>query len=116
MMTTGQVLALAALSFAGYAGVAQATVADIGWKDIASGGAATMVILVVVIFLRTQGEMRKEHSETVGRISADFSESVRSITQQFAEGTQKIIEGSRQHNQANLAMLQQIINDLHDKR
>lgn len=75
-----------------------------------------MVIFVVILFLKSIGEMRKEHGETVGKISADFSEVVKASTKEYAESTQKIIEGSRQHNQANLAMLQQIIQDLHEKR
>lgn len=115
-MTTGQLTACAILSFAGFAGVAQATHMEIGWKDLAQGGAATMVIVVVVIFLRTISEMRKEHSEVVGRISTNFAEAVQSSTKEFADSTHRIIEAGRAHNQANIQMLQQIIQDLTEKK
>ena len=90
--------------------------ADLGWKDLIGGGAAGMVIFVVVIFLRSIAEMRREHGDTVAKISADFSDSVQASTKEFADSTQKIIEGARAHNQANLAMLQQMMRDLHEKR
>lgn len=90
--------------------------ADLSWKDLVGGGAAGMVIFVVILFLKSIGEMRKEHGETVSKVSSDFSEAVRASTKEFAESTQKIIEGSRQHNQANLTMLQQIIQDLHESK
>lgn len=98
------------------AGLQAVSHADLSWKDVLGGGAAGMVIFVVILFLKSISEMRKEHGETVGKISADFSEVVRASTKEYAESTQKIIEGSRQHNQANLAMLQQIIQDLHESK
>lgn len=96
-------------------GIQTVTHSDLGWKDLIGGGAAGMVIFVVVIFLRSIAEMRREHGDTVAKISADFGESVRAATKEFAESTQKIIEGARAHNQANLAMLQQMMRDLHEK-
>lgn len=106
-------LTVGALSMVGIQAV---THAELSWKDLLGGGAAGMVIFVVVIFLRSISEMRKEHSDTVAKVSSDFSESVRAATQEFAQSTQKIIEGARQHNQANLAMLQQIISDLRESK
>jgi len=97
-------------------GVQTATHGDVGWKELLGSGTAGMMIFVVVLFLRSISEMRKEHGETVAKISADFGESVRSATKEFADSTQKIIEGSRAHNQANLGMLQQMMRDLHEKR
>jgi hypothetical protein len=116
-MTASQLAcAYLAMTCVGAAGFAQVAAGDVGWKDIASGGAASLVIIVVVIFLRTQSEMRREHGETVGQISKDFSEAVKANTREFAESTNKIIEGSRAHNQANLAMLQQILTDLYERK
>lgn len=106
-------VAVGAMSMLGMQAVSHA---EIGWKDLLGGGAAGMVIFVVILFLKSISEMRKEHGETVGKISSDFSEVVRASTKEYADSTQKIIEGSRAHNQANLAMLQQIIQDLHEKR
>lgn len=116
MNTGGLITACAAVGITSMVGVQAVSHADLSWKDVLGGGAAGMVIFVVIIFLKSIGEMRKEHGDTVGKISADFGESVKSATKEFADSTQKIIEGSRQHNQANLAMLQQIIQDLHEKR
>lgn len=98
------------------AGLQAVSHSDLSWKDVLGGGAAGMVIFVVILFLKSISEMRKEHGETVGKISSDFSDVVRASTKEYAESTQKIIEGSRQHNQANLAMLQQIIQDLHESK
>jgi hypothetical protein len=82
------------LSFASLAGIGQAVGADLDWKDLASGGSATMVIIVVVLMLRAQSEMRQEHADVVRKISTDFSETVK----------------------ANMAMLQQIIQDLRESK
>lgn len=116
MNTGGTVTACVAVGAMSMLGMQAASQADIGWKDLLGGGAAGMVIFVVIIFLKSIAEMRKEHGDTVGKISADFAEAVQTSTKEFADSTQKIIEGSRAHNQANLAMLQQIIQDLHEKR
>ncbi|MFN7318136.1 MAG: hypothetical protein ACK5S6_01385 [bacterium] len=97
-------------------GIQAVSHAELSWKDLLGGGAAGMVIFVVVIFLRSIAEMRKEHSDTVAKVSSDFSDAVRSATKEFADSTQKIIEGARQHNQANLGMLQQIISDLREAK
>lgn len=116
MNTGGTLTACAVVGIASMVGVQAVSHADLSWKDVLGGGAAGMVIFVVILFLKSISEMRKEHGETVGKISADFSEVVRASTKEYAESTQKIIEGSRQHNQANLAMLQQIIQDLHESK
>lgn len=116
MNTGGTITACALVGLASMAGIQAVNHAELGWKDVLGGGAAGMVIFVVILFLKSISEMRKEHGDTVGKVSADFSEAVKASTKEFAESTQKIIEGSRQHNQANLAMLQQIIQDLHEKR
>lgn len=89
---------------------------EVGWKDIAQGGAATMVIVVVVIFLRTISEMRKDHSDVVNKIGTNFAEAVKSSTKEFADSTHRIIEAGRQHNHANIQMLQQIIQDLTENK
>lgn len=115
MNTGGTITACAIVGALSMLGVQAATHAELGWKDLIGGGAAGMVIFVVVIFLRSIAEMRREHGDTVAKISADFGESVRAATKEFAESTQKIIEGARAHNQANLAMLQQMMRDLHEK-
>lgn len=116
MNTGGTITACAVVGALSMLGVQATSAADVGWKELLGSGTAGMMIFVVVLFLRSISEMRKEHGETVAKISADFGESVRSATKEFAESTQKIIEGSRSHNQANLAMLQQMMRDLHEKR
>lgn len=116
MSTGGTLSTCAFVGVLSMLGAQAVTHAELGWKDLIGGGAAGMVIFVVVIFLRSIAEMRREHGDTVAKISADFGESVRASTKEFAESTQKIIEGARAHNQANLAMLQQMMRDLHEKR
>jgi hypothetical protein len=116
MNTGGTITACAVVGALSMLGVQTATHGDVGWKELLGSGTAGMMIFVVVLFLRSISEMRKEHGETVAKISADFGESVRSATKEFADSTQKIIEGSRAHNQANLGMLQQMMRDLHEKR
>jgi hypothetical protein len=118
LVVTGGQLTLCGLATFGsiYGMQAVTNHAEVTWKDIIGGGAVGAVIFVVMIFLKNIAEMRKEHGETVKEVSSNFSAAVTSATKEFAESTNKIIEGSRQHNQANLAMLQQIIQDLHEKR
>lgn len=116
MNTGGTITACAVVGALSMLGVQATSAAEVGWKELLGSGTAGMMIFVVVLFLRSISEMRKEHGETVAKISADFGESVRTATKEFADSTQKIIEGSRQHNQANLAMLQQMMRDLNEKR
>lgn len=116
MNTGGAVTACAVVGAMSMLGLQAVSHADIGWKDLLGGGAAGMVIFVVILFLKSISEMRKEHGDTVGKVSADFSEAVKASTREFADSTHKIIEAGRQHNQANLTMLQQIIQDLHENR
>lgn len=107
---------IAAAVFGGVVSVQAMTGAEIGWKDLIGGSAVGAVIFTVVIFLKNIAEMRREHSELVSKVSADFSEAVSDATTQFAESTHRIIESSRANNQANLAMVQQIINDLRNEK
>jgi hypothetical protein len=115
-MSTSSIAAIIALGAAGATTFIQTTGMDTSWRDLASGGAAMLVIFVVVLFLRNQNEMRKEHSDTVIKLGSDFSDAIKASSREFAESTQKLIEGSRQHNQANMAMLQSIIQDLKDAK
>ena len=116
MNTGGTLTACAVVGIASMAGLQAVTAADLSWKDVLGGGAAGMVIFVVILFLKSISEMRREHGDTVSKVSSDFSEAVRASTKEFADSTHKIIEAGRQHNQANLTMLQQIIQDLHETR
>ncbi len=116
MSTGGTITACALVGLASMAGIQAVNHAELGWKDVIGGGAAGMVIFVVILFLKSISEMRKEHGDTVAKVSSDFSDAVRAATKEFADSTQKIIEGARQHNQANLGMLQQIISDLRESK
>lgn len=116
MSTGGTITACAVVGAMSMVGLQAVATADLTWKDLLGGGAAGMVIFVVMIFLRSIAEMRKEHGETVSKVSADFSEAVQASTKEFADSTHRIIEAGRAHNQANLAMLQQIIQDLHESK
>lgn len=116
MNTGGTITACAVVGALSMLGVQATTTADLGWKELLGSGTAGMMIFVVVLFLRSIGEMRKEHGETVAKISADFGDAVEASTKTFADSTRQIIESGRQHNQANIEMIQQIIQDLNEKR
>lgn len=115
-MTSAQ-LAICALAACGSIyGMQVANATEISWKDLLGGGAVGAVIFVVMIFLRNIAEMRKEHGETVKEVSSSFSAAVTSSTKEFADSTQKIIEHGRAHNQANIAMIQQMMRDLNEAK
>ena len=115
-MTTLQIAICALAGYGSVLGMQAVNHSEIGWKDLIGGGAVGAVIFVVMIFLRNIAEMRKEHGELVKEVSSNFSSAVTSATKEFAESTNKIIEGSRAHNQANMAMLQQMMRDMHENR
>jgi hypothetical protein len=115
-MNSAHVTAYAVAAFGSVYSVQALTSADISWKDLLGGSAVGAVIFTVVIFLKNIGEMRREHSDLVSKVSTDFSDAVSDATKQFAESTHRIIESSRAHNQANLAMVQQIINDMRNEK
>ena len=105
-MTTGQLLAATvALGLVGAGGLAQVSGADVSWKDVASSGAAGIVIVVVVVFLRHMGEARKEQHEHVQRMTTTFAESVESSTKLFAETAK-----------SQMQALQEIVTTIHDHR
>lgn len=115
-MSSVNFCATALAVFGGVYSVQALTSAEISWKDLLGGSAVGAVIFTVVIFLKNIGEMRREHSDLVSKVSTDFSDAVSDATKQFAESTHRIIESSRAHNQANLAMVQQIINDMRSEK
>ena len=90
--------------------------AEIGWKDLIGGGAVGAVLFTVMVFLRNISEIRREHGEMVKDIGGKFASAVTEATKVFAESTHRTIESGRQHNERNIEMMQQIINDLNEKR
>lgn len=122
MSTGGTVTACAVVGAMSMVGLQAVSTAELTWKDLLGGGAAGMVIFVVMIFLRSIAEMRKEHGETVAQVSQDFAETVKSVSNKFgdatkdwADSTERIIEAGRQHNQANMQMLQQLLQEMRDR-
>ena len=86
--------------------------AEIGWKDLIGGGAVGAVLFTVMVFLRNISEIRREHGEMVKDIGGKFASAVTEATKVFAESTHRTIESGRQHNERNIEMMQQIINDM----
>jgi hypothetical protein len=115
-MTTVQIAICALAGYGSVLGMQAVNQAEISWKDVIGGGAVGAVIFVVMIFLRNIAEMRKEHGELVKEVSGNFSEAVTVATREFAESTNKIIEGARLHNQANISMIQQMLKDMAAQR
>lgn len=89
---------------------------DVGWKDIIGGGAVGAVLFTVMVFLKNISEIRKEHGEMVKDIGGKFADAVTESTKVFAESTHKTIESGRLHNERNIEMMQQIIQDLRDTK
>ena len=115
-MTTVQIAICALAGYGSVLGMQAVNHSEISWKDLIGGGAVGAVIFVVMIFLRNIAEMRKEHGDLVKEVSGNFSEAVTVATREFAESTNKIIEGSRLHNQANISMIQQMMKDMAAQR
>jgi hypothetical protein len=122
-MNSAQIFGVAAMSYGSVIGLSEVAGLNLDWKDLASGGSATMVVVIVILFLRAQAEMRQEHAATVSKISHDFGEAMKAATdqmrlasEQFAASTTIILKESRQHSEASMTVLQEIIQDIHRSR
>lgn len=93
------------------------------WEQLASGGAAILVICVVWMFLRYLADQRKEHNAAMSAISKDFattvensnrafSEAMERSAKHYTEGTQMILQDSRQRDIA----MHQLLRDLDKDR
>lgn len=116
MMTTGELLtSCLAVGVVSALGAQAVTPTDLNWKDLLGSGTVGAMLFVIVLFLRSISEMRKEHSDTVTKISADFCDSVEASNKTFADSTRQIIETSRSSNQADIQLIQKIIENLKTK-
>lgn len=104
------------------AGAVADVTTDLSWKDISAGGAAVMVIGVVVIFLRNNDATRRENSETTKDIAAKFADTVRHgqeqarvLAEQFGETTAIVLKESRERESANIQQVASLIKEIHQR-
>lgn len=108
--TIAAICASGGLSVAGFAAAAALPQAsgDVPWKDLATGGAALLMLVAFVLFLRFLSEERKDR----GTERADANAMVKGVTEKFAETTTTIHrecrESSERREQELHALLREV--------